>query len=284
MKHPIHKTTLSSNDIFLTSSNIINELCQPLKKIGITYFTYIKNFDDGSQVNLSNSSEWIEHYYKYKLYQSSIFDKSSNIYFTGRYLWPEESALEVFHHGRQYFDSDHGITIIENSQKTIEYFFFSGSRKNRYLRNLYLNHQDLLDNFIQYFKAKLAKILKEAELSRILIPRNVKETLLDVEGINQFLSNEITAAKQQLLSNLNFTVKQNEEDDTPKHQIWALLTPREMAVVTCLMAGKSAKESAKQLVISNRTVETHLENIKMKFNCRTKLELINKLLTSQNTT
>lgn len=59
---------------------------------------------------------------------------------------------------------------------------------------------------------------------------------------------------------------------TPKN-----LSPRETELMSLMLQGKSAKQIAKVLGLSNRTVENYFESIKRKFNCRTKLELISKL-------
>lgn len=50
---------------------------------------------------------------------------------------------------------------------------------------------------------------------------------------------------------------------------------REMECLFYLLRGKSAKEIAKTLAISSRTVETYLENLKFKTNSQSKGELIN---------
>lgn len=54
------------------------------------------------------------------------------------------------------------------------------------------------------------------------------------------------------------------------------LTPKEIECLTLLLAGKSAKQTASIMNISTRTVEFHLDNIKNKANCRTKIELLSK--------
>ena len=58
----------------------------------------------------------------------------------------------------------------------------------------------------------------------------------------------------------------------------SILTTRETDVVECLLSGQTAKQTARQLVISPRTVERHLENIKEKLSCKTKFELVRILL------
>lgn len=53
-----------------------------------------------------------------------------------------------------------------------------------------------------------------------------------------------------------------------------ILTNRELDCLIMLAKGQTAKETARELDISPRTVETHLENIKIKFNARNKTEML----------
>ena len=53
-----------------------------------------------------------------------------------------------------------------------------------------------------------------------------------------------------------------------------ILTNRELDCLIMLSKGKTAKETARELNISPRTVETHLENIKIKFDARNKTEML----------
>ncbi len=55
------------------------------------------------------------------------------------------------------------------------------------------------------------------------------------------------------------------------------LTEREAQCLYHLSEGKSAKETAKLINVSQRTVEFHLNNIKEKVGCRTKIELLAKI-------
>jgi DNA-binding NarL/FixJ family response regulator len=52
------------------------------------------------------------------------------------------------------------------------------------------------------------------------------------------------------------------------------LSQREHEVLQLLCQGLTAKESAKQLHLSYRTVETYLENVKAKLGYRRRFELI----------
>lgn len=55
------------------------------------------------------------------------------------------------------------------------------------------------------------------------------------------------------------------------------LSQREAQVLEHLRHGKTAKETGNAIFLSQRTVETHLENIKNKTGCKTKLELMSKI-------
>ena len=56
------------------------------------------------------------------------------------------------------------------------------------------------------------------------------------------------------------------------------LTKRQSECLFFLLRGKTAKESAKILKICHRTVENYIDQLKLKFNCQTKSELISKAL------
>jgi DNA-binding CsgD family transcriptional regulator len=272
----MHKLVLKENDIFLTSSTIINELCRPLGKLGIDYFTYLKNFKDGSQVNLSNSARWIEHYYNFKLYNTSWFESHPENYDSGYIIWPSESNLEVFKHGRDYFDSGNGITIIKKSDLYIEFFFFSGSNRNKWLNNIYINNIDVLKNFTLYFKDKLKDIIDEADKSRILIPHNNRDRVVEEIEVLDLYQKELFELKSIITGK---DVIDGEFTNSPVNRnIVGLLTPREIEVVKSMLNGKTAKETAKQLAIAPKTVENHIDKIREKLRCRNKFELVRKIL------
>lgn len=54
---------------------------------------------------------------------------------------------------------------------------------------------------------------------------------------------------------------------------------RQIECIQCLIDGMSAKETGSRLFLSQRTVETYLNYIKYKLNCRTKREIIGVVYT-----
>lgn len=63
-----------------------------------------------------------------------------------------------------------------------------------------------------------------------------------------------------------------------KQQQRPQLTSREIECLRHLSQGLSARETAERLHISRRTVEKHLDNVKLKFNCHKKVELMRILI------
>ncbi len=57
------------------------------------------------------------------------------------------------------------------------------------------------------------------------------------------------------------------------------LSRRERECLALLLKGNSAKQTGRVLNLSPRTIESYLEAIKRKFDCRTKIEIISKLQT-----
>ncbi|WP_172622717.1 response regulator transcription factor [Aquicella siphonis] len=70
--------------------------------------------------------------------------------------------------------------------------------------------------------------------------------------------------------------------DNPKADYPVKLTNRELDCARLLMKGCKIKEIASIINLSPRTVETHINNLKMKFSCRDKVELIIRLRDIKN--
>ena len=61
------------------------------------------------------------------------------------------------------------------------------------------------------------------------------------------------------------------------HEKQLPVSRREFQCLFHLVSGKTAKETGAILFLSQRTVETYLDSIKRKLNCRTKLEILSKI-------
>ena len=232
-------------------ANDVQQIFQPLERIGIQLFSYRKTFVDGSRINVSNNANWIEDYYLLHLYQSSLFESSINLYTTGFSLWPNESDLPVFSHGRDYYNSDNGITYIVKNQNDCEFFLFGANKNNKNIINFYINNLDLIKKFADYFREKSQRILKTAMKNLITIP-------LDQKNLDDSL-------------NYNLQYDQSLTDFFSESSI--RLSKQENSCLKGILAGKSAKVIARELGLSFRTVEYYIDNIKKKSGCRNRFEI-----------
>jgi DNA-binding CsgD family transcriptional regulator len=241
--------------IFITSTQEINQIIQPLKEFfGLTSFVYQKNFNDGSEIRLSNQPEWICFFYEKELYKDSLFERHPSEFTKARILWSGLSTHNSILDKARSFNIDHGITFVEPCEDGCEFFFIGTEVKNHGVMSKYLAHLDLLGRFLDYFREKAKPLITKAMSQRVIIPDkfdNRPKILLQPEiNRTKFL---------QSLNPIEFT-------------------PRELDCMHLLTKGYTQKMIAKELAISPRTVETHLNHVKDKTATTSKGELIKYLL------
>lgn len=257
-------TKLIKNHQFLNAGEHIEAICKPLQHLQTHMFTYMKNLHDGTQVYLSSHPQWIEDYYALKLHESSYFEGDPAQYANGFKWWPEASDLPVFTHGRDYYNSHYGITLCQQVEDGCEFFFFSSGQKNKAAMNIYLNNLDLLEQFAEYFKKSAQSLLSTCNNSRI-IRTNHHAVEVPPSG----------TVERNLFLQMTNPANDKIERILAKHE---KLTPRERECLGHLLHESSTASVAAVMNVSIRTAETHIQRVKSKLQCRTKNELILKLL------
>lgn len=270
---------LKRHPIFNNTEDI-QRLCRPLEKLNITYFCHVKINAQGDFSCLGNNPKFLEHYLANEYYNSDIH--LTNIENLGHHiLWDliEVKARTARMNELAYENGlKHTFTIVKTRQDEKNFYHFSTLNKE-IINKIYLNNYDLLEIFIRYFDEQLSNSTELKESYNFRHP-------IDYEFGSFSLANNMDDTQfkiKELLNFFNTSLPQQSEINSSllRYKIASLLSRREIDVVSCLLQGKTAKETAENLFISDRTVETHLENIKVKCNCRTKLELISKLLNSK---
>ncbi len=259
------------------SREIIN-ICEPLfKNSNIDHFLYLKLYSDGSRISLTTCNDllrWI--YQENKLISNSVSHINSGIYLAKDLInfvsYKDAKKIEAQIDGaRNYFNLDlieNGIYLIKKEEHYCELFEFGAAACKKSLINFYLNNIDILKHFILYFKDKAKRLIKKLEQNRFQ---------------PTYLTGHLTATNNNFrLINANFFEATKLSGlSINQGSINTHLTKREYECLTFLVGGCSAKEIAKALHISPRSVEYHLENIKRKLNCHTKSALISKILRLQ---
>lgn len=241
----------------LTSSGFIKEICEPiLHSIGLTYFNYIKIYnDDCSRELLSSNPEWIKHFYKHALYETTETIAIEHFFSKEYFLWSEmDLQSPIYLHGRDFFNIDHGISFVIKRPGLTYLYIFATHRNHHNIYNVYIRDIELLRRFIHYFTDRAQVILKEVEQHKIYLPK--KPNLDHAYRYDLGLSAQI---KKQFFekTKINRYFLLNESDNL-------YLTKRQAECATLFIKGYTSKQISRAMGVSHRTVEGYLHDIKHK--------------------
>lgn len=257
------------NHPFLTTAPEMQTLCLPLFSLGINHFVYHKNYLNGGEIRLSNNPRWLQHFYDGQYHRFSAFEKNPKELQTGYVIWAHLQNHNTVLDAAREFNIDHGISLVKRVTDGVEYFFFGTTRDNPQIINFYINNLQLLERFTVYFKERGAELIKKANSKKIIIPNKFHVAAkIDDEG------NPCLVKNHQLEKFISQThLKKIHITD----QLNISLSRRELDCIAELVQGKTMKEIGNHLGISARTVETHVNHLKEKLQCRTKSELLRYL-------
>jgi DNA-binding CsgD family transcriptional regulator len=241
-----------SSHYFMKVGNDLNQVMAPvLSEHGINFFRYFKLNADGSRVHLCNNSDWTNHFYKEGLYKVAWYDRYEPSYHaSNRSIWDEKVLTSdniVGIHARTIFDIHHGFSVIKAHDNYCEVFDFATTQDNTEINNLYKRSPESLDDIIFFFRNKARSLILDANKNIISLPMEMKlrKSELDTKVLNH--------------ANISKYFIDTDNGET-------YLTRREYDCVSLWFCGKTAKQIGAILGMSFRTVETHLENVKGKFN------------------
>jgi len=234
------------------------DICRPFfKKSGLNAFSYSRVFKDGSRCELWTDAAAFEHtFHKARYivgaYTPQYFQKNERYSFLENKIesYPHELRDRYVHQladQRKYFDHGNCFSVINRQEEFCEYFLFYSSTADRAAINFYLNHLDELEAFCEYFLQAAEHLISEAEKYRIPTTNRCAQT---------------SRSKQETLAER--------------------MTSRERDVARLLITGATIKDVGIALSISPRTVESHVENMKIKYGCSRKSMLIKELFFSRN--
>ena len=174
----------------LSSSHNIKELFNPiLHSIGITYFNYIKIYnEDCSRELLTNNPEWIDHFYKNALFNSIGAIDIEHLLPKGYFLWSELDHKDpIYLQGRDFFNIDNGISFVIKRHDVTYLYIFSASKEKYEINNFYVGNIDLLQRFIHYFNDQARSLIQEASNHRIFLP---DQQIINATRVNNIVISE----------------------------------------------------------------------------------------------
>lgn len=252
----------------LVPAEQVKTVCEPLKEhLGVKSLVYKSVLDTGNETIITTHPDWVDYYFDQGLYKLNVLEKEPSNYVKGELLWSNiKTHNEILTATREGFDIDNGITLIRPFDKGCEFYYFGASADDFKARQLLNNNVDLLDKFTHYFKAQLAPALKKANALPLTIHNKFKENDMAVENIPHYQNHAMrTAFLNELYKNgININIKGKDIH----------LTKREHDIALEFLKGKTMVAIGEDLFISPRTVETHLDNMKLKFSLRKKSDLL----------
>lgn len=248
----------------------ISYLCEPLKKLNISYFSHVK-IDNKKQFSVISSNPlFLEHYLKNKYYTADIHmvDKRK---FGNFFVWDgmkfnaQSAKICVEASG---FKVNNPFTIIQRNNDSIDYYHFANDSKSKQINQVYLANIDLLNLFISYFNERInqSKLLARAYDLKFDLGLNKEKQLA-------FEDPAIVLSRDEFFQSLNF------EPMFKKLRIGhTVLSKRQSEILQYIVRGKTLKQISQILRLSERTVANYFETLKIKLNVASKSELISKTI------
>ncbi|EJL94418.1 response regulator containing a CheY-like receiver domain and an HTH DNA-binding domain [Herbaspirillum sp. CF444] len=254
---------MSCLNISFIAANDVTSICQDFfRRSGINCFSYSRVYKDGSRSELWSDARALNHTFFEKKY---IVGSYTPDYYghKERYAILEHKVcsfttetrnryIAQINDQRNLFDHAFPFKIINFTDEYCEYFLFYSSVSNVNAVGFYLNNLDMLESFVAFFKVAASKLIAQAD----------KERLISGTRPHSGMPGTPVSTKNVHLGSLT-----NECE----------LTPRQTQIAQYVIAGKTAREIATLLIVSPRTIETHIDNMKSRLGCMNKTELILRL-------
>lgn len=262
------KTLDLEKHISITAAKSIDDIIHPLSDtFGVKFFRYLKLYKNGKRVILSNIPDAIRYMYGQGQYVNLWYDGEFPEFLKeGWYSWHINRLLDT-RDVEEQIESDltsllkvyNGVTYVQESDYYFEIFSFDTVENT-----IYQVDRQLLLRFVYYFREQARKLIQIGELDSILLPiQNIVTSTQHPEALLTFL-NETKINRYYLGGKYGN----------------AYLTAKEAVCIRWMIEGKTVEEIAKLENIQPKTVERHIENIKLKFNCRKQTQVIQLLLNS----
>ncbi len=246
----------------IEETSSVQQICAPLKELGICGFFYVRIYNDGTYINLSTHLDWTEFFMKNFLNGKYSNEAVSDHYFIsqGISLWHLNKDNIIWHEGEEIFGLGNGISICNVHDDYHDLYCFHSVKGDERINEFYLKNIDLLYQFPSYFEVKAADLIKNGNIlsrdHKIHVPEiyrnnysniHPKNTSIDVNKYVDLIT------KDGFIVNIgNRKIK---------------LTKREMVVLHWTIQGKSSEEIASIINIKKKTVEVYHDELKKKFNC-----------------
>lgn len=236
----------------------LNKLADPIKNYGIKFLTFRRLYNNGRMLHFSNDVSWLDYSFNHQLWQStSSIDRIDKVNIDNQYahIW-KSSKIDHVYEAMYEHNLWNGLTIYDKRTEYVDLWAFATDRNNTEIFDLYINELHIIKQFILYLHDKA-------------------HTLFFPDNINVFIKTSKTINLTEVQS---FSLQNTEVFDIERYYYdndrTKYLTKKEFICLYFVSNGKSYKEISDILKISPRTVETHINSIKIKTGSHFKSNLL----------
>ncbi len=244
------------------------EICKPLfDSFGVNFFAQTRIFHDGHFASLMTLPELTEYYlekkYPFQFTKGKGVIWQSGIYFADHL---ENQVSRPFRKElRERFNTDHFVFVVEKNHNYDDMYSIATNPSNFQIVNTVLNKMDLIKHFILYYQDKTRSILKKSNFVKYSPEYFANNNL---KG-SQAMPLDSKLHQKEYLEKLvldKVIVSSNSGD--------IKISKREIQCLRYIAMNYTFKEIGKMLHLSPRTIETYVNNLKIKLGCEKRSELI----------
>lgn len=246
----------------------IKKLIEPLKLFcGVDRFWRNYHERDGSYTLIGDYPPKAEIFFENELFKGHPYFRHPRFFRSG-FVIPglynnREYEMTQGDFTKKSDDCFHVFLAIQMHAKGFIEYGFATSRFIPGFESTYLNHLHCFKKFIDYFETAGKKIIQDSFDHQV----NISEIIGDSYHVRPDIAGNLVLPK----SELDFLA--SIEADSERAKSILTLTRRERITLGHYLTGATAKEIAKKLHISPRTLEKHLENAKTKLGVARRSEL-----------
>lgn len=261
-----------SNDAWnkiIQTHDSFKKIIAPLKQhLGIN-FGYMIVFKDDSYYQIIEDLECLKKWVT-NVESSHIFcARNVTTYFDEPYnftIWPEEPTCKAMEIYKEY-GMWNGITVSKQSKNYTELYWLTKDSAENGWHKWFVRNKLLLHEILKYWNYSKHQL----DILNGSIDRNLFRFNLGFEHTapkSEYIQNDsVIVGRTIKYLHQNQILTRNSSKNTN-------LSPREIEVLSLVGRGYTVKYIASKLTVSERTVKTHIENIKLKNDLHLKMDLI----------
>lgn len=245
----------------------LKKFCGPLfRNFGFNCLFYHYIAKDGYGTSFSTHIESFEYYFYNHLYRLNPYARHPDYFQTSIHFIPDvqdQNYQKTIQVEADEFDIVNKIVFLEKSAEGCQGFSFAVSKKGQHSFH-FINDLPLLQCFIRRFKQEAHDIIQRVLEDQLRLDQAI--------GAHFYSQPEIFQSSVQDQKKIEFLKQMGILHSADEIR----LSARESECMRLLLQGYTAGQIAEAIDLSKRTVEHYLENVKLKTNCYTKLELLEK--------